>query len=243
MDRKQLNYFLERYPFRAMADADGKPTGQIVTCPVRVAFPQLDKLYPNKKYPARQPESSAVLIVPSEADISGLKAECQRVAVAHFGDALKTKMVELQGFDEPQPLAKALIWPWRSQKTNAGKPGYSADGSGIWFRAGSSIAPPRVIDRDKQPLDAGNSDHVYGGMWAIALLQVYAYPKDTGKLDGMKCGVGLGLRQLQKIADGEVLAGGGGNYDDAFGKIEAGSMPSKAGTSAAVPDAEGIHWG
>ncbi len=237
MSPEVLKKYLDQYPMRALADDKG-PTGEFITCPVRCAWVQLDKLYGNKKYPAKAPEASVTLILPSSANLDTLMAEARRVASAHFGAALNTAYAvrnPATGEDVQTTLAKSLQWPWTSQAKNKGKPGFSADGSGFFLRATSKFAPVRIIDANKQPIPA-DDPAVYSGMWALALIRLYPYPKKAAP-GQMVHGVGVGIQQLMKIGDDTRFASGGNN-DNAFPMLGGGA----AAAPAAVAGGDGINW-
>jgi hypothetical protein len=242
MQPEDLARLMTAHPFRVLNDQGGNPSGQIVTCPVRVGFLAIDKLYASKKYPSRTPEASATLIVPPSADLSALQNEARRIAGQHFGAALNTPVSvndPVSGQMVQTTAAKLMRWPWKSQSQNKGKPGYSADGSGIFLRAGSQFLP-RVIDAKKNVIPS-DDPALYPGMWCLALLRLYAYPKVLPPRFGAETifGVNVGLVQLQKIGDDARLSSGS-NGDDAFGILE--HAGATAAAPANVPDASGIAW-
>lgn len=234
MNSAELKSLIERYPFQPLPIEPGKNFFQIVTGPVRCHYVQLDKLYSNQKYPSKAPEASVTLIIPPGSVISPLQELCKTVARAHFGDKLNATFRvrnPATGDDVETTLAKSLQWPWLSQSKNAGKPGFTSDGSGYFLRASSRKAPIRILDKHKQQIPADDAA-IYDGMWARALLNVYAYPKEIAL--GQKVhGVGVGILQLQKIGDDERLPRGG-NGDNAFDVVEAGSAVNSASTGGAA---------
>jgi hypothetical protein len=244
MNPETLKRYMDASPFRALADNNGVPTGHVLTCPVRVGFLAIDRLYENKKYPSRGAEATAVLIVPPSADISPLVNECRRLASAHFGAALNGTVSAndpMTGQTVQVPVKNLLKMPFKSQADKKGKPGFTSDGSGHWFRASTKFIP-RVISANKQPIPA-DSPELYAGMWCIALLRLYAYPKIVKEVNGQTIfGIGLGLDQLQKIGDDDRLVSASSNADafadlSAFGGATGGSL-----AGAAMPAAAGSDW-
>lgn len=233
MNASELKSLIERYPFQAMPIEPGKNFFQIVTGPVRCHYVQLDKLYGNQKYPQKAPEASVTLIIPPSASIAPLQDLAKTVARQHFGDKLNTVFRvrnPVDGSEVETTLAKALQWPWLTQAKNKGKPGFSTDGSGYFLRASSRKAPIRILDKSKQQI-AADDPAIYDGMWCRALLNVYAYPKEVAL--GQKVhGVGVGILQLQKIADDDRLPRGG-NGDSAFDIVEAGSAVNSGSAGGA----------
>lgn len=77
---------------------------------------------------------------------------------------------------------------------------------GHWFINASSKQKPGVVDASVQPiLDAGE---VYSGCYGRVSLNFYPYSQQGNR------GVAAGLQNLQKMADGESLAGRSRAEDD-----------------------------
>lgn len=252
MDPTKLAELMRLHPMRELMDAAGNPKGQIITCPVRLDWIGVDKFHGNKKFPSRPPEASVSMIVPPSADVSALDRACKRVAAAHFGETLNHQIAvtnPVDGSTVSVPLSRKLRFPQKPQ--TPGKPGQSADGSGIRLRAGSKGFLPTVIDSARRPIP-NDDPALYAGMWAIVLLNVFPYPKARPASWSAETifGVGLGLLQIQKIGDDAKLAAGG--YGDAFadlsgivGASAAAPMLNGSGATAGanIPDAQGINWG
>ena len=68
-----------------------------------------------------------------------------------------------------------------------------------YFLNASSITPPQIVDRNLKFIL--NHDEVYSGVFARVSLRFYAFNK-AGNM-----GVGCGLLNIQKVADGERLVG------------------------------------
>ena len=254
MDANALNILMQQFPFHRLPDANGQPGNLIVTCPVRLVYCGVDKFYPSKKYPTRTPEASVAAVIPPNADPAPFQQMAIAIATAHWGDALNRQVTvtDAMGNEQTAELKRLLRMPWRSQKQKAGKPGYTEDGSGLWFRAGcnatyadgSPRALPRVIGPDTKQIP-NDSPAIYSGMWARLVLKMYPYPKKPGdavQSDGVKGGINLDLMQIQKVGDDEPTYTAT-NLDNAFGDLSAivGSQPSKLNGSADMAGA-GEIW-
>ena len=68
-----------------------------------------------------------------------------------------------------------------------------------YFLNASSITPPQIVDRNLKFIL--NHDEVYSGVFARVSLRFYPFNK-AGNM-----GVGCGLLNIQKVADGERLVG------------------------------------
>ena len=79
-------------------------------------------------------------------------------------------------------------------------------GDGAWFATLSSSAKykPGIVNRSKEAIDP---NEVYAGCYARASIQLFAF-------DNVGKGIGVGLRNLQKVADGERLDGATSASDD-----------------------------
>lgn len=68
--------------------------------------------------------------------------------------------------------------------------------------------PPKIVDRHVDPIM--DQDEVYSGCYANVSVNFYAF--DTSGNKGIACGLG----NIQKVRDGERLAGGGASADSDF---------------------------
>lgn len=77
---------------------------------------------------------------------------------------------------------------------------------GHWFMNCNSKQMPGVIDEDRQPVL--DPYQVYSGCYGRASVNFYAYNQEGNK------GIGAGLQNLQKMAEGEPLSGRSRAEDD-----------------------------
>lgn len=68
-----------------------------------------------------------------------------------------------------------------------------------YFMNASSKERPQIVDRNVQPIL--DKSEVYSGCYARVSISIYPFNKDVNK------GIGCGLGNIQKIADGEPLGG------------------------------------
>lgn len=222
MDHARLMEALARFPVRELPNQKGEMTGEsFITCPVRIAFAYLDK--PKEKVSHDTNEKygvwAASLIIPPNADIRVLFEAAGKCAASRFG---------------PQWQQMGLNNPFRPQAALAAKgyKGFATEGfyldceSKFPVKVFSTIADPAT----GQPLELDPaSPAVYSGMWALAILSVYSYPKPGGR-GPKKQGVKFGLRQLQKIGDDEEFKSTGGQPNDAFSAMPAPNTAPNATT-------------
>jgi len=179
--------------------------------------------------PGDMQKFSLSLILDAEAQKTpqwaAIKAEVATLAAAKFGVDVKqpdgtVKRVVPKGVRNPirdgaEKLASDGVTPME---------GY---GPGTVFISATSAYAPGVIGGDMKPC---GPEEVYAGCYVRASLTVYAYERKDGK------GVTFGLRNVQKLGDGESLAGGGGDPAKDFEPVE--GFQRKAGTPAAAEFAQ-----
>lgn len=217
MDSTSLRFYMKQHPFKMIPSAkDGAPPNQFVTGPMRVQFSHLEKGRENER---GELGYDCVLIAPPESDLTIPKTMFYEAAVRRFG----------QNYGS----IKDFKSPFKNQKDLATKyPGFADVESAKFFQSGSRFVIP-AFDRNKLPIPI---TEIYDGAWVIALLNVYAYPKDDTD-PKKKRGVGFGLRSLQKIADDERLMSPGADPSRAFDEVQShgGGSPAPAAATAAPP--------
>lgn len=82
---------------------------------------------------------------------------------------------------------------------------------GCYFLNANSTTAPQIVDAKVQPIL--NRDEVYSGVYARVSISFYAFNSNGNK--GIACGLG----NIQKVKDGEPLAGRSSAADD-FSTIE-----------------------
>lgn len=188
----------------------------VVTTPnFRVAFPNVFQAKKNTL--SGKDEFGLVALFPKGADLAALKTAAQAALVKKFGE------------DKTQ-WPKNLKTPFRDQGDRAkidpetGKEtlpqGYEKGAIYINLKSGER---PGVVDQSVQPIL--DSSLFYGGCWARAHINAYAYDQAGNR------GVAFGLQHVQKVKDGDPF-GNRVKVEDAFAPVatEAGS-DSAASTS------------
>lgn len=169
-------------------------TTKVVTGKVRLSYANL--LAPRANEEGQEPKYSVCLLIPKtdKDTVSKIKAAIEAAKEADKGK---------WGGKIPAGLKAGL----RDGDTERDSPEYK----GHWFLNASSKRKPQIVDSNLQPiLDA---DEVYSGMYARVSVNFYGYNTNGNK------GVGAGLGNVQKIADGERLAGAA-RAEDEFTAVE-----------------------
>ncbi len=164
--------------------------------------------------PKGDPKYSLVLSFDEDADLSELKAEAKRVGIERFGPDFAAMVKKGK-----------LNWPFRDNEDYAdnGFP-FTRDGTFISFK---STDRPGIVDSDAEPImDKGE---FYSGVICRVSCKAYAYDNESK-------GVAFGLVNIQKLDDGERLAGNPDASDD-FGATKSKSK-AKAKTSRRNDDDE-----
>lgn len=88
----------------------------------------------------------------------------------------------------------------------------SPEYKGHYFFNASTKMKPKVVDRGLNEILERNE--IYSGIYGRVSVNLYAYNVDGGK------GIAAGLNNIQKLADGEPLGGGGSKPSDDFEVID-----------------------
>ena len=80
---------------------------------------------------------------------------------------------------------------------------------GCYFINANSMRKPSIVDRNLEPIMS--KDEFYSGCYGRASVNFYAFDKPSK-------GIACGLNNLQKLADGEPLAGGSSAEEDFGGE-------------------------
>lgn len=99
------------------------------------------------------------------------------------------------GKDWPTVKERQYAYPIRDGSERA-KEGYGPEV--VFFRAKCTKNRPGVVDRKRQPIYENDENGMYAGCYAVATVSVYSY-------DNQSRGVAIGLKNVQKIADGDIF--------------------------------------
>lgn len=155
------------------------------------------------------------LFTPEMDDNGKLKYSCAILIPKTDTDTYQ-KLLKAEA--EAEAEGKSSKWGGKSRN----KPSVIKDGdlsaedhperAGHWMMGIASTRKPGVVDANVQPII--DPSEIYPGCWVRVSLGSYPYA-----YKGVGNGVGFGLNNVQKVAEGEVL-GGMTNAEDDFSAIE-----------------------
>jgi len=162
---------------------------KVVTGKVRLSYVNVFK--PRASKPGQEPKYSACILIPKsdKATIDKVKAAVKAAAEAGIG---------VLGGKVPPNLKS----PLRDGDTER----EGAEYKGHYFINANSKQQPGVVDAQVQAILDPNE--LYSGCYGRVSLNFYAYNQEGNK------GVGAGLQNVQKVADGEPLSGRSRAEDD-----------------------------
>lgn len=190
---------------QTMANQEGQ---RVVTGRVRLSYVHL---FTPQARNGKAPKYSATLLIP-KSDI----ATRQRIDVA-IQAAIQDGVASKWNGVRP-PVINIPIHDGDGVKPSDGMP-FGPECKGHWVMTASSQADrrPEVVDLQLNPII--DQTQVYSGIFGHVSIRFYAYFTEGKK------GIGCGLGNVQKVADGEALAGGKSAADD-FASL-AGTAPAQ----------------
>jgi len=157
----------------------------------RVSFPEV---FEASSYEGSDPKFGITLVydlnaLDMEADktLQAMKQAANDAAMERFGCGIGKC---------PKGSARPIAHPFRKGEE---KPAYYEEGQ-IFVKFTSKLAPG-VVYPDRTPIEPTSRDF-YAGCYARVSFTVYTYDRSGNK------GVGFGLRNVQKVADGEPIGSG-----------------------------------
>jgi len=186
---------------------------RIMTPAFRVAFPSVFKTKHNDLSGAD--EYSLVALFPKDADLSEIKKLIVAVATEKFGPREK--------------WPKKMNIPLRNQADRANEEGKLPDGyvAGAYYLNLKSKDKPGVVDQSVAPII--DQSEFYGGCWAKASINCYAYSKMGNS------GVAFGLGNVQKIKDDKPF-GNRKRAEEEFSAVETSNEDSASDASGDSTD-------
>lgn len=171
---------------------------KVMTPKFRVSYPSVFK--PKKNDLNGQDEFSLVALFEKGADLSQLQKACDAAAEEKWGKDKKKW---------PANMRKPFRNQGEKKKVDeaTGKeylPEPLVDGA-VYMNL-KSRQRPQIVDQQVQPII--DETEFYPGCWARATINFYPYDQKGNK------GVGVGLLNLQKVADGESLSSRSKAEDD-----------------------------
>ena len=185
-----------------------RPSGSVLTPEFRVSFPYV---FSQKKAmdPTKEGKYSITMLFPKGADLSLLIQAVQECMTDKFGPD-KSKWPKVRN-------------PFRDQGEKADKlKGYEP---GAVFLTATSKERPGVVDHAVQKII--DPSVIYAGCYAIAEVNAFYYDNTGNK------GISFGLRNVQKIRDGEPLSSRS-RPEDTFEPVAAGSPESEGTTPSSL---------
>ncbi len=200
-------------------EAKPQTEGKLHVPPFRVSFPQV--FQPKAVVAGQEAKYSISMLFPKTVtaeycalfgvsldewtrQMNALKAAVTQVAIAKWGPREK--------------WPKGICSPWHAG-TEKDYDGYDDK---VFYASASSKIKPGLVDSKMNPIIEPNE--FGGGDYARATVTVFAY-------DNMKKGVSFGLRNIQKLRDGERF-GGASKPEDDFGAIDTPQETATAGAGA-----------
>lgn len=171
-----------------MSDKKPRPATSVVTDEVRFSY--LNAFTPRKADENAKAKYSVCLLIPKTN--KDLKARLDAAVNAAKKEGPTNKKANWGGVIPP-----TLKLPIRDGDVD--KPGEAAY-AGMWFINANSDNPPGVVGPNPKDKIISATE-IYSGCYGRADINFYPF---GGKLKGIACG----LNNLQKLRDGEPLAGG-----------------------------------
>jgi hypothetical protein len=155
-----------------------------------------------------EPKYSCTILVP-KVDVEAKRALDKAIAEA-IEEGVKSKWSGVR-----PPFVALPIHDGDGARPSDGMP-YGDECKGHWVFTASSKDAPQLVDRALMPI-LSPSD-IYSGMYGNVSISVYPY------FNSGKKGIGIGLNNVMKTAEGEALAGRSSAASDFAGLGEPGSF-------------------
>lgn len=165
---------------------------KVVTGKIRFCYAHVFE--PSAVNEGDDPKYSVCLLIPKEDEATLKKIENAVKAAIELG---KSKLADKNG-----RVPSSIKLPLRDGDDERGDdPAFA----GCYFINANSTRKPSIVDKDLNPIMS--KDEFYSGCYGRASINFYAYNVQSK-------GIAAGLNNLQKLADGEPLAGGSSAEDD-----------------------------
>ena len=164
--------------------------GTRVTVRGRLSFVHVFK--PHAATPGAEEKFSTTILVPKTDVETKQKIDAAIKAATELGVSEKWNGVK-------PPTVPNPIWDGDGVKQNGEQFGPECKGHWVFTASAKAEYPPQVVDRRVQPIL--DQSEIYSGCYANVAVNFFPY------LFAGKKGIGAGLGNIQKIKDGESLAG------------------------------------
>ncbi len=185
-----------------MTDKIANP--KLVKSPLcRISYPWVFK---KQQFKDGKEQYNLVMLIPKTEGVSRANKDPK---MKPMYTALKAAAVEKwAGQDLAKMKLKFPVKDGDKETDKSGDP--KPECTGMWVVAASSDHRPGIVEADGQTYIEEDSNHFYAGVWAFVSLNGYAWDYK----DFAKRGVSFGLRNVQKVKDGERLGGITAAHDD-----------------------------
>ena len=164
--------------------------GTRVTVRGRLSYVHVFK--PHAATPGAEEKFSTTILVPKTDVETKQKIDAAIKAATELGVSEKWNGVK-------PPTVPNPIWDGDGVKQNGEQFGPECKGHWVFTASAKAEYPPQVVDRRVQPIL--DQSEIYSGCYANVAVNFFPY------LFAGKKGIGAGLGNIQKIKDGESLAG------------------------------------
>ena len=164
--------------------------GTRVTVRGRLSYVHVFK--PHAATPGAEEKFSTTILVPKTDVETKQKIDAAIKAATELGGSEKWNGVK-------PPTVPNPIWDGDGVKQNGEQFGPECKGHWVFTASAKAEYPPQVVDRRVQPIL--DQSEIYSGCYANVAVNFFPY------LFAGKKGIGAGLGNIQKIKDGESLAG------------------------------------
>ena len=164
--------------------------GTRVTVRGRLSYVHVFK--PHASVPGAEEKYSTTILVPKTDVETKQKIDAAIKAATELGVSEKWNGVK-------PPTVPNPIWDGDGVKQNGEQFGPECKGHWVFTASAKADYPPQVVDRKVQPIL--DQSEIYSGCYANVAVNFFPY------LFAGKKGIGAGLGNIQKIKDGESLAG------------------------------------
>ena len=164
--------------------------GTRVTVRGRLSYVHVFK--PHAATPGAEEKFSTTILVPKTDVETKQKIDVAIKAATELGVSEKWNGVK-------PPTVPNPIWDGDGVKQNGEQFGPECKGHWVFTASAKADYPPQVVDRRVQPIL--DQSEIYSGCYANVAVNFFPY------LFAGKKGIGAGLGNIQKIKDGESLAG------------------------------------
>mgnify|MGYP000927936865 CR=1 FL=1 len=161
---------------------------KVMTGKARISYAHLTRPYAHDE--KSDPKYSATFLIPKTDTATKAQLDAAIAAAIEAGKQGKWNGVV-------PPRVATPIWDGDGVRAS-GEP-FGEEAKGCWVFTASSKQRPGIVDANIQPIIDENE--IYSGMYARATIRFFAYASNGKK------GIGVGLNNVQKLADGEPLGG------------------------------------